>query len=314
MKQIVRYLFAVMLLVVGVEASAQNLKERGCVREGNELFNAKDYKKSIECYEEALTHDPNSFEAKFNLASALYQDERYKDSEDTLLHLMGSSSRTEKERGEVAYNLGNAQFAQKKYKEALMSYRTAMRCNPNDEDAKFNYAYTKLKLQQQQQQQQEQDKQEQEQQQDQQQEQQDQSNGGDDKQNDESKENNQDQNQGQQGGGQDKQDENKQDEKKNDPKQNNGDDKEDKNQDNNKNEEQDKNNNDNKNGQDKEGQQPQNQDGQNNPQQGGQRPQSGMSPEQQEALLQAVQAEEDKTQDKLEKKKGAVLVFGGKNW
>ena len=307
MKQIVRYLFAVMLLVVGVEASAQNLKERGCVREGNEFFNAKDYKKSIECYEEALTHDPNSFEAKFNLASALYQDERYKDSEDTLLQLMGSSSRTEKERGEVAYNLGNAQFAQKKYKEALMSYRTAMRCNPNDEDAKFNYAYTKLKLQQQQQQQQEQDKQEQ--QQDQQQQQQDQSNGGDDKQNYENKENNQDQNQDQQGGGQDKQDD-----QKNDPKQSNGDDKEDKNQDNNKNEKQDKNNNDNKNGQDNEGQQPQNQDGQSNPQQGGQRPQSGMSPEQQEALLQAVQAEEDKTQDKLEKKKGAVLVFGGKNW
>ena len=39
-----------------------------------------------------------------------------------------------------------------------------------------------------------------------------------------------------------------------------------------------------------------------------------MSPEQQEALLQAVQAEEDKTQDKLKEKKGALLIHGGKNW
>ena len=34
---------------------------------------------------------------------------------------------------------------------------------------------------------------------------------------------------------------------------------------------------------------------------------------QQEALLQAIQAEEDKTQDKLKEKKG-VLIRGSKNW
>ena len=38
-----------------------------------------------------------------------------------------------------------------------------------------------------------------------------------------------------------------------------------------------------------------------------------MTPEQQEALLQAMQAEEDKTQDKLKEKAG-VVVRGSKNW
>ena len=38
-----------------------------------------------------------------------------------------------------------------------------------------------------------------------------------------------------------------------------------------------------------------------------------MTPEQQEALLQAIQAEEDKTQDKLKEKVG-VLIRGTKNW
>ena len=38
-----------------------------------------------------------------------------------------------------------------------------------------------------------------------------------------------------------------------------------------------------------------------------------MNQAQQEALLQAIQAEEDKTQDKLKEKVG-VVVAGGKNW
>jgi tetratricopeptide (TPR) repeat protein len=151
----------------------------------------------------------------------------------------------------VAYNLGNTQFVQKKYKEALDSYRKAMRCNPNDEDAKFNYALTKLKLQQQEQQQNQDNKQ--------------------DNQDNNDKQNQQD--------NKDKQD--KENEEKND-----------KNQD----------------------KQPQNQNGNEDKQQGGQRPEGGMSPEQQEALLQAVQAEEDKTQDKLKEAKGVLLIHGGKNW
>ena len=60
-------------------------------------------------------------------------------------------------------------------------------------------------------------------------------------------------------------------------------------------------------------QQPQNQQGDDKEQQGGERPEGSMSPEQQEALLQAIQAEEDKTQDKL-KEKAAVLIRGSKNW
>ena len=60
-------------------------------------------------------------------------------------------------------------------------------------------------------------------------------------------------------------------------------------------------------------QQPQNQEGKEEQQEGGQRPEGAMTPEQQEALLQAIQAEEDKTQDKLKEKAG-ILIRGGKNW
>ena len=243
---------ALLLLFVGGEVSAQQMKERGLVRKGNRQFKREQFEKSVDSYQRALQHDSTSFEAKYDLASALYRTERYEKAEKTLLGIVNDTTRTELERGEVAYNLGNTQFAQQKYKEALSSYRQAMRCNPNDEDAKFNYAFTKRLIQQQEQQQQQQNQ----------------------DQNQDNKEQNQDKQQDQQNQ-QDKQNENKQDQQQ---------------------------------------QQPQNQNGKDNQQQqGGERPEGAMTPEQQEALLQAIQAEEDKTQDKLKEKAG-VLIRGSKNW
>ena len=50
------------------------------------------------------------------------------------------------------------------------------------------------------------------------------------------------------------------------------------------------------------------------PQPQGQKPRSGMSEEQQQQLLNAIQAQEDKTQEKLDEKKKGILIRGKKNW
>lgn len=244
MRAIVKYVAIVAMLLLCGEVSAQQMKERGMVRSGNRQFKREHFEKSVDFYQRALQHDSTCFEAKYDLASALYRTERYEKAEKTLQAIVNDSTRTELERGEVAYNLGNTQFAQKKYKEALSSYRHAMRCNPADEDAKFNYAFTKRLIQQQEQQQQQQQNQNQ--------------------QNQDNKDQNQDK--------QNQQDQNEQNQ-----------------------------------------QQPQEQNGNEEQQDGGQRAEGAMTPEQQEALLQAIQAEEDKTQDKLKEKSG-ILIRGGKNW
>ena len=181
MRAIVKYLAIVVMLLVCGEVSAQQMKERGFVRKGNREFKREQFEKSVDSYQRALQHDSTCFEAKYNIASALYRTERYDKAEKTLLGIVNDTTRTELERGEVAYNLGNTQFAQQKYKEALSSYRHAMRCNPNDEDAKFNYAFTKRLIQQQEQQQQQQN--------------QDQNKDNQDKQNNQDQQNQQDQQQ-----------------------------------------------------------------------------------------------------------------------
>ena len=193
MRAIVKYLAIVVMLLVCGEVSAQQMKERGFVRKGNREFKREQFEKSVDSYQRALQHDSTCFEAKYDLASALYRTERYDKAEKTLLSIVGDSTRTELERGEVAYNLGNTQYAQQKYKEALSSYRQAMRCNPNDEDAKFNYAFTKRLIQQQEQQQQQQN--------------QDQNKDNQDKQNNQDQQNQQDQQQPQNQDGKEEQQE-----------------------------------------------------------------------------------------------------------
>lgn len=184
-------LFTILAIVVAAlisgEVFAQKMPERRLVRKGNRQYERGDYESSIDNYSRALQHDPQSFEAKFNTANVQFRKafvdslqmdaKMVEKAEKTLRKLAQDSTRTDCERADVAYNLGNSLFVQQKFKEALTCYRDAMRLNPEDKEAKYNYALTKemLKQQQQQQQQQQQD-QNQDQNQDNQQDKQDQQN------------------------------------------------------------------------------------------------------------------------------------------
>lgn len=236
--------------LISGEVVAQKMPERRLVRKGNRQYERGDYDNSIDNYSRALRYDPKSFEAKFNTANVQFR-RAFADSvqldvkmiekaEQTLRKLAQDSTRTDIERADVAYNLGNSLFMQQKFKEALTSYRDAMRLNPNDQEAKYNYALTKEMLKQQQQQQQNQQQQ-------------------------------QDQNQDNQNQEQEQNQDNQQDKQ----------DKEDQ-----------------QNKEDKQNQQP-------NEQQ--------ISEQEQQAMLEAIQAQEDKTQEKLKEKQG-VIIRGGKNW
>ena len=262
MKRIV--LIAVFALLASVSATAQRMPERHLVRKGNRQFDKKLYDKSIESYTRATEAAPTSFEAAFNLANAQLRAERYDTAEKGLARLAADSTLCAADRADAAYNLGNAQFAQKKLKEALGSYRQAMRLNPDDKEAKFNYAYTKRLLEQQEQKQ------------------------------------NQDNNKGNQNkDSQDQQQQGKDDQKQDGDQNNENSGKDDRQGDN----------------KEQQGQpQEQQQDGQDEGQNGEGKPSSsGISDREREAMLEAIQAQEDKTQDKLKEKAG-VVVRGGKNW
>lgn len=265
------FVFIVAILTVFVqEASAQRYPERRQVRKGNRAYEREDYGRSIERYTRAAELAPESFEAQYNLANALFRTQAYDKAAGIFGALAADSLRTPQDRADAFYGLGDAQLAQQQLKEALESFKNVLRINPDDEEARFNYAYTKKLLKDQQNQQNQQNQQDQQ-----------------------NQDQNKDQNQNQDGQGQQN------------PQDQNGKDKQDP--------------------QNQNGQDPQNQDGQgqqnpNDPSDknlegnGGQQPRpSKISPEEQQRMLDAIQAQEDRTQEKL-KEKVPVRVRGTKNW
>ena len=161
------------------------------------------------------------------------------------------------------HNIGNVYMQRKEYENAVQAYKEALKRNPDDDETRYNYALAKKMLEDEQQNQDQDQKQNQEQQQDQKQDQkQDQQNEGGDGENKED-----------QGDGDSKEDqsddEGKNQKEKEEQKKGDGEEKEER------------------------GKKPKNQPQQNSPQ-----PQD-LSKQQIEALLQALQNEENKVQEKM---------------
>lgn len=165
------------------------------------------------------------------------------------------------------HNIGNVYMQRKEYENAVQAYKEALKRNPDDDETRYNYALAKKMLEDEQQNQDQDQKQNQDQQQDQKQDQkQDQQNEGGDGENEED-----------QGDGDSKEDqsddEGKNQKEKEEQKKGDGEEKEER------------------------GKKPENQPQQNSPQ-----PQE-LSKQQIEALLQALQNEENKVQEKMNAQK-----------
>ncbi len=251
----IRYIVLALMLCSAFNVEAQNSKERGEVRRGYKAFVKDDFEAAAEHFNRAVEYAPESFEARYNLGSALLKGEKGEDAEKLLADLAADSLQSDHDRAETYFNLGNSQFAQQKLEEALESYKSSMRLDPDDQEAKYNYAYTKALLEQQQQDQQDQ--------QDQNEDQQDQ------EQNQDQNEDQQDQEQNQDQQNQDQQEEKQDDEQEGE--------------------------------QEQDQQQPQPQEGE-------------ISEQEQQQMLDAIQAQEDKTQEDLKERARGAVVPSAKSW
>ena len=195
--RVITIVIAAVASMLSFDAYSQKMPERHLVRKGNRQYERGNYDTSVDNYSRALQEKPECFEAKFNTANVQFRKELIDKSEQTLRKLAQDSTRTNLERADVSYNLGNTLFVQQRLEEALDCYRNAMRLNPDDKEAKFNYALTKELLKQQQNQQQQQQNQNQNQDQNQDQDQ-DQNQNQDQNQEDKQNQNQQNQEQNQQ--------------------------------------------------------------------------------------------------------------------
>jgi len=129
-------------------------KEKSAIRQGVNEYNYKNYGNSEVSYQKALSINPESFEAKFNLGDAFYKQEKYDEAIREFSELAGKT--TDKEKlGSLYHNIGNSQLNQtkkllneqkldesiKQIDKSIEAYKNALKNNPTDKETKFNLGY-----------------------------------------------------------------------------------------------------------------------------------------------------------------------------
>ncbi|WP_103068950.1 tetratricopeptide repeat protein [Aquimarina sediminis] len=100
-------------------------------------------------YRKAIAKNPVDPTAKYNLGNAYYNSEKY--DEATQRYTEAAKVATERsEKHKAFHNQGNTYMEQKKYKEAVESYKNALRNNPKDDKTRYNLALAKKMLEEQQ--------------------------------------------------------------------------------------------------------------------------------------------------------------------
>lgn len=93
-------------------------------------------------YRKAISLNPKSETAKYNLGTAYYGKEK---NAEAMLRFKqaASTANTKAEKHKAFHNLGNTYMNEKKYTEAVESYKNALRNNPNDDETRYNLALAK---------------------------------------------------------------------------------------------------------------------------------------------------------------------------
>ena len=253
------------VVLIGLVANGQRLEVEKLNNSGIDKISAP--KKAEQLFRKASAIDTTYAEAPYNLGTTLYQENHI---EEAFGHLKEAANRSSQPdlSHKAFHNIGNVYMQKEEYDNAIEAYKQALRNDPTDEETRYNLALAKKK------------KEEQQQEQNQDQDQQDQQ---DQQENEENKENDQEDKEGDQEKEGDQGD-SKEKEKESEEEKGDGSEKE----------EQKKGQGDQKREQ---GKRPEDKQPQGNP-----KPQE-LSKQQIENLLQALQNEENKVQEKMNAKK-----------
>ena len=132
-------------LVVAAQEEMRIQQAENYIFEGNEAFDALDGVAAEKNYRRAIATGTKTDIARFNMGATLQQDNYV----DEALRAYADVTKTTKERPNkhrTFHNIGNALMQIKDYKGAVEAYKNALRNNPNDDETRYNYALAKKML------------------------------------------------------------------------------------------------------------------------------------------------------------------------
>jgi len=168
---IINYSMLLLLLTAAASNTAAQ-EERPHVRRGVALLEQERFAEAEAEFRSALQLKPSSFEAAYNLGTALFRQEKYDEALQQLQATTPFANDDKQRLASLFHNLGNSYLFGQNIDQSIEAYKQALRHNPLDDETRYNLiAAMKLKDEQEEQEEEQQDQQEQEQQEQQEQEQ-----------------------------------------------------------------------------------------------------------------------------------------------
>jgi len=112
------------------------------VYEGNSLANKDDFVAAEMEYRKALSENPASAVGSYNLANAYYKKGSFEEALYRQQEVVKSST-SKVEKHKAFHNIGNILMKNKKCKEAVEAYKNALRNDPTDNETRYNLGLAK---------------------------------------------------------------------------------------------------------------------------------------------------------------------------
>ena len=142
------YIFIVLTLSSFFSVIAQS--ERKMTRNGNTNYETGNFIDAEINYKKALEKNSDLLEAQFNLGDALVKQERFDEALEAF-EKVSASTEDQNLKANALHNKGNVLLSQQDLEGAIESYKDALRVNPKDHETRYNYTYVKKLLEEQQQ-------------------------------------------------------------------------------------------------------------------------------------------------------------------
>ncbi|MGC1632824.1 MAG: tetratricopeptide repeat protein [Gelidibacter sp.] len=117
-------------------------KSNNLVYEANELMDDNNFISAEKEYRKAISKQPSSVAGNYNLGNSYYKKGNY---EEALYRQQQAANNTtdKAEKHKAFHNIGNILMKNKKCKEAVEAYKSALRNNPADDETRYNLGLAK---------------------------------------------------------------------------------------------------------------------------------------------------------------------------
>lgn len=157
MMKLSRYILTVCSLFLCLQLVAQN-NDRDCIRMGNKHFRDKEYNKAETWYRKALEMN-KTLEAYYNLGNSVAAQGNDSVAFEQYKNALEQIAETPEKKAYVYHNMGNMTYlngrslmkanspdAMKSFQQAVELYKSALRCNPSDDETRYNLAMAQYML------------------------------------------------------------------------------------------------------------------------------------------------------------------------